>query len=130
MHEVGIAQSLLAALEARLPGLPPGALRTVRLRLGRLSAVDPDSLAFAFECLARDTRFAGARLACERVPIRVRCDACGHEGPVEDLVFRCARCGSERTQLTAGHELEMCAVDIADGAASAVEEEATCTIST
>ena len=63
----------------------------VTLRVGQLRQVIPDSLAFYFEIVARDTLVEGARLEQVVVPVRMRCEACAHEWEPE-LMFRCPEC--------------------------------------
>ena len=48
----------------------------VTLRVGQLRQVIPDSLAFYFEIVSRDTLVEGARLEQVVVPVRMRCEDC------------------------------------------------------
>lgn len=123
MHEAGIAVNLIEAVQQRLaaePGVPPHALPSrvsvIHVRVGELSGVSPDALDFAFECLSAGTPLAGAKLAFEAVPLVVVCDDCGQRSAVEDLVFRCGVCGSERTRIVSGRELEVRTVELVDEA--------------
>lgn len=66
MHELSIAISLVEAVCDELPRLGDGVtVRAVRLRVGPLSGVVPDALAFAFDAAALETPIAGARLDIE-----------------------------------------------------------------
>ncbi len=124
MHEASIALNLIEAVETRLETLTdPAAPRVsaIHVRIGELSGVSADALEFAFGCLSAGTPLAGARLVFEPVPLEVTCEACGHAGPVEDLVFRCAACGSERTRVSAGRELEVRTLELAEAGAPAEE---------
>ena len=49
-------------------------MTVVSLRIGHLRQVVPDSLAFYFELVSRETLCEGARLEQEVVPARLRCD--------------------------------------------------------
>jgi hydrogenase nickel incorporation protein HypA/HybF len=124
VHEAGLALRVIEIAAERLAAVAHGPPRAVRVRVGLLAGVNPDALEFAFDCLARGTELATARLVVERVPVRARCDACGFTADVRDLVFRCARCGSERTVIVAGRELEVSGIETDD------PEEAPCTTST
>jgi hydrogenase nickel incorporation protein HypA/HybF len=67
MHELSIALSLIDAVCDELPRLGPNvAVRSIRVRVGPLSGVVPDALAFAFEVAAAESPLAGARLDIER----------------------------------------------------------------
>ena len=66
MHELSIAQSLVDAVCEELPQLGEGvAVKNVYLRVGPLSGVAADALAFAFEAAVADSAIAGARLEIE-----------------------------------------------------------------
>lgn len=116
MHEAGIALNLIEAVEERLEAVPGARVAAIRVRVGELSGVSSDSLEFAFECLSAGTPLQGASLVFEVVPLTMVCEACGHTSPVEDLVFRCPACGSEKTELTGGRELEVRTLDLVDAA--------------
>jgi len=114
MHEAGIAQNLIEAVQQRLVNEPGARVAAIHVRVGELSGVSTDALDFAFECLAASTPLSGARLVFDPVPLVVACDACGQESPVEDLVFRCGVCGSERTRIVSGRELEVRTLELED----------------
>ena len=114
MHEAGIALHLIECVVARLEPLPHGPVRRIHVRIGAMSGVCADALDFAFGCLARGTELAEARLVFEVVPLTVACVACGATNPVEDYVFRCPACGSERTAIASGRELEIRTLDVED----------------
>ncbi|HEY7837609.1 MAG TPA: hydrogenase maturation nickel metallochaperone HypA [Terriglobales bacterium] len=69
MHELSLAMNLIEAIEevieqecAQRGGLR---VRAVRLRVGALSGVSADALAFAYECACEGTGLAGTRLTAE-----------------------------------------------------------------
>ena len=66
MHELGIAQSVIQAVEAELASHPGAVPSKVAVRLGDLSGVDPDALSFGFEVLVKDSRWPGLALEIER----------------------------------------------------------------
>jgi hydrogenase nickel incorporation protein HypA/HybF len=67
MHELSIALSLVEAVSEELVRLGERvSLRSVHVRVGPLSGVVPEALAFAFEVAANDTAIAGVRLTIER----------------------------------------------------------------
>jgi hydrogenase nickel incorporation protein HypA/HybF len=66
MHELSIAMSLIDAVCDELPRLGEGVLvRRVRIRVGPLSGVVADALAFAFDVAVSESPIAGARLEIE-----------------------------------------------------------------
>jgi len=109
VHELALTQSMLAAITERL-----GAARVVRVRLevGRLMAVLPDALRFAFASCTEGTSLAGARLEIEEIAARGRCRACGRDGALDGVVALCP-CGSADVELLAGGELRIKEVEVA-----------------
>ena len=102
MHELGIAQSVLDAIlveAAKRDGAKPV---KVGLRIGELSAIDPDALRFSFEALTRETELEGLALEIEFCPRRHRCLECGTEFNVTSFVFDCPQCGANRNECISG----------------------------
>ncbi|WP_428568973.1 MAG: hydrogenase maturation nickel metallochaperone HypA [Solidesulfovibrio sp. DCME] len=97
MHELSIAQSLLALIEDEMAKHGKDTLVTVKVRHGRLSAIVPEALDMAFTALTMDTRLATARLVLEENPVVLRCRACGREfSPQGKSAFApCPACGEE-----------------------------------
>ncbi|HXY68070.1 MAG TPA: hydrogenase maturation nickel metallochaperone HypA [Gemmatimonadales bacterium] len=119
MHEAGIAVNLIEAVTARLAAMPGARVSAIHVRVGELSGVSSDALDFAFQCLSSSTPLSGAKLVFDAVPLAVACDACGRTTEVEDLVFRCGACGSERTRVVSGRELEVRTLELEDGTGAA-----------
>ena len=111
MHELGIAQSVLEAVhvEAARRGAKPV---KVGLRIGELSAIDPDALRFSFEALTAETDLQALDLEIEFCPRRHRCLDCGSEFDVKDFVFNCRRCGSKRSDCIGGEELQLAYLEL------------------
>jgi hydrogenase nickel incorporation protein HypA/HybF len=107
MHELSIAG---AVVDTALRHAEDRRVLLVTLRVGRLRQVVPDSLAFYFELVARDTLVQGARLEQVVVPVRMRCEACAHEWEPE-LRFRCPGCEGVG-EVLAGDELEVDSIEV------------------
>lgn len=97
MHELSIAQSLIALIEDEMTKHGKDTLLTVKVRHGRLSAIVPEALEMGFTVLTADTRLAGAKLEMEETPVVLRCRACGKEfSPEGNTPFApCPACGEE-----------------------------------
>lgn len=110
MHEMSIAQSIinLALEEAGRAGLDRVA--QVRLKIGRMSGVVPDSLAFCWELMTGEGPIQGAELVMEEIPVQALCQECEEGFQVEEYDFTCPSCGSERTKIVAGRELTLSAI--------------------
>jgi len=98
MHETMVAQSLLTAISdeaAKHNAKPVGA----KISCGKLSAINDETLCFAFEALAKGTPCEGLQLQIEHKPIRASCKNCNQDFDVEFSRPRCSNCGSEDFEL-------------------------------
>lgn len=114
MHELTICQRLVDAVQmevARLPA-PPPRLVSVRVRVGCLRLIVPETLRCAYEILARDTVAAGSSLEIVATPATGCCRACGWEGDVTPDALRCRSCGAGALTLTGGKELRLEALEV------------------
>lgn len=111
MHELSLASGVVETAVKHADGLP---VRVVRLKVGALRQVVPESLAFYFDFVARGTLCEGARLEQELVAARFRCPACDREWRPEGPAFRCPDCGSA-ADVVAGEELLIVSIDIEEG---------------
>lgn len=113
MHEAAIAQNIIEELGGRIEnGEINGRVRTIYVSVGRLTAVVPDNLCFLFEVLAEDSVLAGASLAIEHIPVRIRCIDCKADVEIEDIDFHCTRCGSANVDIASGRELMIESVEV------------------
>jgi len=113
MHEMGIAMEIIRIAMESIPASAAGSRVTrVYLRVGKLSAIVPDSLRFCFGVATQDSALAGAVLDIEEVPIRARCNRCDIQWEIDGPVFRCPSCDSGDILLLSGRELEVVSIDI------------------
>ena len=68
MHELGLAESILDLVRQHVPDEAAAGVGAVRVRVGHLAGVIPESLAFCFGAIVAGTPYAGATLAIESVP--------------------------------------------------------------
>jgi len=114
MHEMGIAMDILRIVQESIPAEMVGArVQRVNLRVGKFSAIVPDSLRFCFNVVAANTAAAGAELAVEEVPVVARCNDCNHAWTIEDAVFVCPKCKGGRIEMLSGRELDIVSIELA-----------------
>jgi hydrogenase nickel incorporation protein HypA/HybF len=104
-----------------------GRIAAARLLLGKLTCVDPETLAFAFGVATRGTVAEGCRLEIVRVPARLRCGSCRLEQERE-LLEPCPVCGAVGGEVLQGRELRLDAIDLEEAKPSAsgvLQSEAT-----
>jgi hydrogenase nickel incorporation protein HypA/HybF len=107
MHELAIAESLMAivAEEGRRHDLQK--VTIIRLQVGAMAGVIPEALTFSFQMVSQNTIASGAVLEIETVPVVAECTECGQRFQVVDQVFVCARCGKSEIKLVSGRELSL-----------------------
>jgi hydrogenase nickel incorporation protein HypA/HybF len=116
VHELSIALSLVeAACEAAAP-LGDVRVEALHVRLGALSGVVKEALAFSFDMAAKGTAIDGARLDIEEVPVTAYCPACEAERTLDGVSFalRCPVCGGPLAKLIHGREMELTALEVSD----------------
>jgi hydrogenase nickel incorporation protein HypA/HybF len=78
----------------------------LKLVVGRLSMVLPDSLEFCFQALSQDEIFHGAILEIEQREIVIRCAGCDQQFVLEDICcYICPGCGANEIEIIQGREL-------------------------
>jgi hydrogenase nickel incorporation protein HypA/HybF len=115
MHELSVSSAVVDTVLKHAEGRR---VTVVSLRIGHLRQVVPESLAFYFELVSRETLCEGARLEQELVPARLRCGPCGREWDPEDAWFRCVSCGGAG-EVIAGNELEVESIEVEETACTA-----------
>lgn len=101
----------------------------VRLRIGEMSDIVRDALDFAWDvvCDERGPIVKDCSLEIEYVSPHFVCMECGQEYDADRLHPRCPNCGSGKTLLTRGRELEIASFDIEtdDGIDDPVDNQGT-----
>lgn len=110
MHEMSLVQSILDIVLEEANRHQVKKIAAVNLVVGRLTAVVPSQMNFAFELLTEGTPAEGARLNLEYVPTRFGCGQCGHQYEVDDSDFLCPECGGAGVVLS-GRELQIASIE-------------------
>jgi len=115
MHELSIAQNIVEIVQQYVPD--GRQVRSVKLELGELSGIVPDSLEFCFGAIIGDTPLEGARLDIDVVPVRALCRGCRALVTIEDAAFVCVHCASTDLQVTSGMEMKVLEIEVGDSEA-------------
>jgi hydrogenase nickel incorporation protein HypA/HybF len=107
MHEMSIAESVLAIVAdtARRGGLAH--VSAVRLEIGALAAVETRSLRFCFDSVTRGSVAEGARLVIDELPGAAWCFGCSAPVAIAARTDDCPQCGGARLQVTGGTEMRV-----------------------
>lgn len=103
MHELSITESVVTAVTERMRDAP---VRRIRLEVGRLSGLVPDSVRFCFELVAAGTTCEGALLEIDEPEGEAHCRACDADFPTVEVLPLCA-CGSADVAVLGGRELRI-----------------------
>ena len=118
MHEMSIAEDLVAQVLAAAKA--HGAVRVdeVEVVCGEMRLVVPEALQLAFEALSAGTLAEGATLTITTEPVRARCRGCGREFGCRIENFACPGCGEADVEFLAGNDvvLKSLTADAAEGA--------------
>jgi hydrogenase nickel incorporation protein HypA/HybF len=121
MHETSIAQRMVDTAIEVADQNGGGRVVGMRLLLGELTCVEPETLSFAFDVVSRGTRVEGCPLQVVRVPTRLRCRTCGAERG-GDLLDPCV-CGVAGGEVLAGRELRLDTIDLDEDKAPPAGEQ-------
>jgi hydrogenase nickel incorporation protein HypA/HybF len=114
MHELGIAQSIIDIVKQHVPEDQAWAVRSIKLRLGKLSGVVADSLEFSFTAIVAGTPLQSSTLAIEHVPIVLECGTCRLRFEMEDFAFTCPSCSGTDLKLISGTDMQVVEIELDD----------------
>ena len=109
---MGIAQSILDIAVEAARSHQAARVTGVKVRIGQITGVDPEALAFGFTALSAGTIAQGASLTIETVPASGCCRECRHEFSFTVQRFFCPECGSAGIEILSGRELQVEHVEV------------------
>ncbi|WP_432738024.1 hydrogenase maturation nickel metallochaperone HypA [Maridesulfovibrio sp. FT414] len=114
MHEMSIAQSILAIIEEEMGKRPGTTLKKVTVGNGALAGIVSDALVFGWEAVTLGTHLEGSELVVNEIPIKVCCGGCKNEFVPEDkLYMACPECGLEiGHEVLQGKELQIESIEV------------------
>lgn len=114
MHELSLAAGILDIVQHNVLAADAARVRAVRVRVGEMAGVVPDSLAFCFAAIVADTPYATAFLEIDRVPAEAACGECGCVTGLPGTQFVCPACGALGLAIRCGEELQVVDVELDD----------------
>jgi hydrogenase nickel incorporation protein HypA/HybF len=112
MHELAIADAILDAVRVEMKRYPDARPLRIKVRVGELTAIDPEALQFTFDALTQGTALARLQLEIDRCKRVHHCAECEEEFAVIDFNLRCPRCGSANTRFVSGDQLELASLEL------------------
>lgn len=111
MHEFGIAEAVLDAVQRRAGGRP---VSRAKVRAGALQRIDESAINQAFSLVAEGTTAEGAHIDLVVEPVRLTCRSCGHEAMSMDPLASCLSCGGTDLDSEGGDGLVLESIQIAE----------------
>ncbi len=111
MHEGSFAKAII--LSARQEAEKAGMKRVVKIKvlIGELHAVVDDFLMAVFDMMKGEYGLGEAALEIEKVPLKVKCPACGEVYRPQEPVFICPKCGTPGGEVLQGNELHILSIE-------------------
>jgi hydrogenase nickel incorporation protein HypA/HybF len=111
MHELSVAQSIVACVEEAATEHGLQTVTEVAIKLGKCSGIAREPLEFSWELVVEGTVCEGAKLVITEVSVQVHCPQCKREVRLANPnIFRCPECGSVTPDVLAGRELQLCSI--------------------
>jgi len=112
MHELSIAQNIVEMIQRHIPQDEWNQVVAVKVRIGAVAGIVPDSLKFSFQAITAESALCNARLITEHIPFRVHCRTCNTTTENEDGFAMCGECESTDIQVLSGTELHVVEIEL------------------
>ena len=108
MHELGIVFHIIDSLESVAKENDLTAISCVTVEVGEVSTVVPDYLTDCWQWAAKKKELLqNCEMVVETIPAVTHCDGCGQDYPTVAHGRICPHCGSEKTWLITGNEINI-----------------------
>lgn len=105
MHEMSIAQGILDIVLKTAAEHNAVKVSYIKLLIGQMTQVEPESLKFGFAALSAGSIADGANVDITIIPLVGECNSCRKQFTVEKFSFLCPLCNSAAISVVSGREL-------------------------
>ena len=112
MHEMSIAQNIVDIILDEMAKHEATILKSIRLNIGEMTAVVPDSLSFCFKLITEGSAIEGADLIIDMIPLKGYCHGCRSEFKIKDYAFACPLCGGSKIDTMGGRDLSIVEIEV------------------
>jgi len=110
MHELSLCHAIAGVVKPHAAGRH---VDVVRVQVGALRQVVPETLSFCWTLVREHEDMADAELELELVAARVRCRGCGEQSEIESRwSVACPKCQNPDVEVVAGEEFLVTSVDV------------------
>lgn len=115
MHELGIVFNIMDSLESVAKQHDLTAIRSVTVEVGEVSTVIPDYLTDCWNWARKKKELLqSCEMEVETIRAVTHCDGCGEDYPTVAHGRICPHCGSEKTWLITGNEINIKEITVSD----------------
>ena len=112
MHEFSIAQNMVELAASELEKAQGNKVTSMNLKIGKMSGVVPEALAFAFPAAAKGTKLEACKLNIMEIPMEVECMSCNQLNELDEFVLICPSCSSTLLKIKKGKEIQIESMEI------------------
>jgi len=110
MHELSLCEAIADVVKTHADGRH---VDIVRVRIGALRQVVPESLSFCWTLLRESENMPDAELELECVAAEVKCRACGQQSEItSNWSIWCPQCESCEVEVLRGNEFLVTSLDV------------------
>ena len=110
MHELSLCEAIAGVVKTHAEGRH---VDVVRVRIGALRQVVPDSLSFCWTLVRDYEDMPDAELELELVDAQVSCRGCGHQSTITSRwSLLCPQCESADVEVLRGNEFLVTSLDV------------------
>lgn len=124
MHELAIAQQLIEIIEENAKKHSLSSVKLARLRIGKMSAFNPENIKFCFNSYEKNELLKDIKLEIEEAPVELECQNCGHKwldtrfddldfahdiahNPIQYQPPSCHKCNTQGPKITSGNQMQL-----------------------
>ncbi len=113
MHELGIVFYIIRDVKEAAEQNGVEHVSAVVMNIGEVSTIVPEYLTDCWRWAAdKEEMLKGCELKILTVPAITHCDGCGEQYPTVKFGKKCPHCGSDKTWLLQGNEVEIKEIEV------------------
>ena len=115
MHEVSVAYGICEIIENERAKANAFRISKVEIDVGTLSGIETEALLFAWDIVTKNTPAEEAPLVINSIKAMATCLDCGKTFETQDYFSPCTECGSFKTNIIQGKEMQVKSITVEDG---------------
>ncbi|MFA5059727.1 MAG: hydrogenase maturation nickel metallochaperone HypA [Candidatus Omnitrophota bacterium] len=113
MHEGVFTEQIVEAILAQVKKDSLGKPKRIKVNVGEVFHLQKDSVLMHYQILTQNTDLCGVDLDLTEETVRVLCNGCQKEGPVEDHhLLMCSYCDSRDVKMISGDRISIESIEV------------------